>query len=453
MQSKKKIMAKLWDLILKQNPWWKEKNFRFNEGQWPKRYVYKQAMRLLEPELMVAINGLRRTGKTTVLRQLINEILEQEGDSRRRICYFSFEEAGVAQKTEVLEELIDSFLAQVLSKEIFQVEKRVYFFLDEVQFVPLWPVVLKRYYDLNKSFKFIISGSSSLFLREESKESLAGRLAEIILYPLSFQEFLMLRQEQKLQSSEIMLGLFHQFLNTGQFPEIVNWQDFSQKRDYLKDWVVDRVLERDLPRILKIGFPEDLRSLAYVLIEGSGQLVEFTNLAQDLGISRETIRNYSSFLEKSLLVSQVLNSAGSFRRRERRQRKIYAASSNFLSVAWGEDFLGDKFSTHLGRIVETYLNYLFSCQFGEVFFWRERGREVDFVVKHKGSFLPIEVKYQAKISSSDFSSLLLLMKRRKIKQGLILTRDLEGEREVEGMRIFLLPAWRAEEIPSLFASK
>lgn len=238
---------------------------------------------------------------------------------------------------------------------------------------------------------------------------------------------------------------------TGQFPEIVNWSDFSQKRAYLKEWIVDRVLERDLPRILKISSPEDLKSLAYVLMEGSGGLVEFSNLAKDLGISRETVRNYSGFLQKALLVSQILNTAGSFRRRERRQRKIYAQSSNFLSVIWGEDHLGEKFSSNLGRIVETYVAYLLKWKFGEVFFWRERGKETDFIVKHQGEILPIEVKYQAKISSSDLAFLVRLMGKKKVKKGVVLTRGLEELRKINDHEIFLLPAWRVEELPEFLA--
>lgn len=444
-------MVELWDLVLKQNPWWQEKGFRFPEGSWPKRQVYQETKKLLAPDLMVAVNGLRRTGKTTILRQLINELLDQNKVNQRRICYFSFEEAGVAQKTEVLEELIETFLAQVLDQQIFQLKNKAYLFLDEVQFVPLWPVILKRYYDLNKNFKFVISGSSSLFLREESKESLAGRLAEILLYPLSFGEFLKLHHPKKGLSSKLTLTLFHQFLATGQFPEIVNWSDFSQKRAYLKEWIVDRVLERDLPRILKISSPEDLKSLAYVLMEGSGGLVEFSNLAKDLGISRETVRNYSGFLQKALLVSQILNTAGSFRRRERRQRKIYAQSSNFLSVIWGEDHLGEKFSSNLGRIVETYVAYLLKWKFGEVFFWRERGKEIDFAVKHRGEILPIEVKYQAKISSSDLAFLVRLMGKKKVKRSVVLTRGIEELRKIDDHEIFLLPAWRVEELPEFLA--
>jgi len=444
-------MAELWNLVLKQNPWWQEKGFRFPEGSWPKREIYQETKKLLTPDLMVAVNGLRRTGKTTILRQLINELLDQNKFNPRRLCYFSFEEAGVAQKTEVLEELIETFLVQVLGQQVFQLKNKVYLFLDEVQFVPLWPVILKRYYDLNKNFKFVISGSSSLFLREESKESLAGRLAEILLYPLSFGEFLELRHQKKDLYSKLTLSLFHQFLATGQFPEIVNWPDFPQKRAYLKEWVVDRVLERDLPRVLKISSPEDLKGLAYVLMEGSAGLVEFSNLAKDLGISRETVRNYSGFLQKALLVSQVLNTAGSFRRRERRQRKIYAQSSNFLSVIWGEDHLGEKFSSNLGRIVETYVAYLLKWKFGEVFFWRERGKEIDFVVKHQGGILPIEVKYQTKISASDLDFLVRLTAKKKIKKSVVLTRGLEEVRRIDGQEIFLLPAWKMEELPEFLA--
>jgi hypothetical protein len=450
-------MVELWDIVMSQNPWWREKRVEFSEALWPKRVLYGNLRSYLDEPMILAIIGLRRTGKTTILRQIIADLLDK-GVKKERVFYFSFDEAMVARKTEVLEEILGKYFFSVLGQELWQIKEKVYLFIDEVQYIPFWQAIIKRYYDQNKNLKFIISGSSSLFLREEARESLAGRIFEFHLNPLSFREFLEFKRKSfyipKIEisyESEIdlslpsfsmeILSLFDEYLSEGQFPELLEFKTFFKKKMYLKDWVIGRVLERDVPSILRLQFPEDLKSLAHILLEGSGRLVEFTNLASELGVSRMTVAHYTSYLEKALILNQVLNHSGTFRQRNRRQRKVYAASTNFLTAIWGSNFEGREFQQNIGRIVETFVYNELKERFDEVYFWREREKEVDFIVKKGKNLIPIEVKFQKKITPFDLKNIFHLIQKRNYKRGFILTYNNISRVLKDKKEVFSIPVW------------
>ncbi len=132
---------------------------------------------------MVLVTGLRGVGKTTLLHQVIQHLLDSKVESRR-ILYFSFDEERFD-----IGDVIQTYLTQVLRRDIADLD-RVYFFLDEVHKVEDWEGKVKVYYDLNPNIKFFLSGSASLTLSSKAKESLAGRLYEFVLKPLTFCEYL-----------------------------------------------------------------------------------------------------------------------------------------------------------------------------------------------------------------------------------------------------------------------
>lgn len=154
-------------LLFDSNPWWQEEGFEFVDvSLLPKRDVYDQLIDELHLRQITAILGLRRTGKTTLLKQLINSLLNKSTD-KREIMFFSFEESFVEYTKDVLEDVLYLYIEEVLRKKIWQIDKKVYIFLDEIQYIPHWQDILKRFYDMSANFKFVISGSFSLLLRKK----------------------------------------------------------------------------------------------------------------------------------------------------------------------------------------------------------------------------------------------------------------------------------------------
>ncbi|MEM5821223.1 MAG: AAA family ATPase, partial [Candidatus Aenigmatarchaeota archaeon] len=180
-------------------------------------------------KFIVAIVGMRRIGKTVLMKQIGNEL---EGEK----FFFSFDEEAY-QNLESLKFVISTFLK--LSKG------KPYIFLDEIGRIKGWAGVLKKYHDLNKA-TFIISSSSYLHITK-GKESLAGRLKDFVLYPWSFEEYLKfkgfeiksvenenLEKAYTLLDSEKYSNEIIEYIKRGGFPEIFDEKDDSEIKKYIK---------------------------------------------------------------------------------------------------------------------------------------------------------------------------------------------------------------------------
>jgi len=422
-------MFSLVDLIYYQNPWLKQSGVFPREKFLPKRDFYYQFKKLVfETKQISALIGVRRVGKTVILKQILAEILETKTTPP---FYFSFDQEIIFKaKKNPLSLIIDFYLKNILKKPLHQIKQPVYLFFDEIQLIPFWQDILKRYYDLNQNFKFIVSGSSSLFLKEESKESLAGRIIETILPPLTFLEY------QKLTKSNLESPVFdfEDYLKYGGFFELIELPFVDKKKEFLSEWILGKVLERDLPLIFKVFDQRIFRILFNIFLQTTPQVVFLNKIAVELGLSTTAISNYLNFLEKSLLLKTVFNFAGSFVRRERRLRKVYPASPNFISIL-------PNFS--LPAMVETYIfNFFHQVLKKELFFFKKRSLEVDFI--DPVDKILIEVKYQNKIHKEDYKNLLLLMRKNKYNQAFLLTKDTQEKKIIDGKEIFLLPVYKLE---------
>ena len=282
-------MTKIKDILIESNPWWKT---TFTP-EYKERDIYQHISKFFSLPQIIALTGLRRVGKTTLLYKIIQNYINK-GFNKNNILYFSFDEFRETQIREVLNEY-----EQLMEKTL---EKASYLFLfDEIQKVENWEEQLKRLYDTHgKHVKIIISGSESLFLKKRSKETLAGRIFEFKITPLSFKEFLSFKdihaQPKQLYNKELFT-LFKKYIKTQGFPELVNINDKEIIKKYLKESIVEKVIYRDIPRLFKIKDISLLESLLTIIMEEPGQLVELTTLAQDLHISRQTFQHTSGTLK------------------------------------------------------------------------------------------------------------------------------------------------------------
>lgn len=447
-------------LLYQQNLWWEDENFRPPESSWLKREQFPQLQEYLKVPQILLITGLRRTGKTTLLRQLIAHLLDQK-TSTKKICFFSFEEDFGVENSEALEAIVNLYFEQILREKFTQTKTPIYLFLDEIQYIPNWQAVLKRIYDLNKNIKFLVSGSASTRLVWRAKESLAGRLFEIKLPVLSFPEYLGLKGEKSAPAADLksvdnlnltelkneiayrgehLDQLYLSYLIRGQFPELLEFASSDQIDAYLKDSILEKVIAIDLPKAFTIQEGEKFRQLFLLLATESGNLIQVQNLASDLGLSRQTVAEYISFLEAGFLIKMIYQFTRT-RQRMRTRRKVYTTSPNFTASLEGFDETSPLFSKAVGHLVETAVFGRLSYLFDQVFFWQWRGKEVDFVVEDGNKILPIEVKFTQKANREDFSNITYLMEQKGIPEGLLLTRNTAGAEKIKEKTIFLIPAW------------
>lgn len=412
-------MAKIRDVLKLSNPWWTE-NFKV---EFKEREIYKEIQKFMSLPQIIALTGLRRVGKTTLMFKLAEDRI-RTGFDPKNIIYFSFDEFREIEIRDVMnayEELVEKNFK----------EGKYLLLLDEIQKLGNWDDQLKRTYDLfGKNIKIIVSGSESLLIRKKSKETLAGRMFDFKVEPLSFKEFLRFKgtnfEPVGLYEKELFQQ-FKEFCVTLGFPELVGIREKDVIKKYAVESIVERVLYRDMPRLFKIRDISVIESLLDMFMEEPGQLVEISSLAKELKISRQTLSNYLTYLEESFLIRKLYNFSRNRRKVERKLKKYYPTVIS-VDVLFNEDDLSKS----------KVLEWLVVNQLKAEFFWRDPYKnEVDVVLPNK-KLTPAEIKY-GKIS---FEGLLAFMNKFKVSQGYVISLSQEREQEIAEKKISVLPAYK-----------
>lgn len=377
-----------------------------------KRKLFKELLGFIEKRQIVEITGLRRVGKTTLFFQLINYLIKQKNINPFRILYFTFDE----EKPD-LDILFKNFSLQT---GIDYKKEKVFVFLDEIQKLADFQDKIKIYYDLYPQLKFFLSGSSSLFLKKKKQESLAGRIFSFVLPPLDFEEYLLFKEKEEILKKPLLFWSeiekeFETFLYS-QFIESIKLKLLERKEYFVS--IMRKIVFEDIPSVFPVENPELLWRLVKIIGQRPGILLNYQNLASDLGVSNKTISLYLYFLEEAFLVKKVYNFSPNLLTSERKLKKFYLASPSFSAALI--DF------PETGLLVENLVLSLKDLRF----FWRDAYQhEVDFVKTEK-EILPIEIKYQKKVSPKELKNIFLFLKKFKLKKGIVLSRE-EKERKIK----------------------
>jgi uncharacterized protein len=401
------------------NHWWIEKNVDSALALEFKRDVYSDMKKELNNRFIISISGLRRVGKTTLMYQLIEDLLSR-GVSLENVFFFSFDEVNVN-----FSEVIDSY--REFQEKNFRKEK-VYIFLDEIQKCDNWENELKKYYDLYPKLKFIITGSESLFIKKKTKESLAGRVSEFVLKTFSFKEFLRFRgvSPSEFKYEKKIKPLFVKFIKNGGFPETFDL-DYKKYSEYLRALVVDKIVFRDIPNSFKLDDAEFLKTLLELISCNPGMYVDYQSISKQFGKDRRVIKNYISYLQESFLISLL----GNYRRGTtslRKNKRAYPNDTGLIAL---------YFSSIDGILFSKMVESFFVVHLGTDAFWKDN-LEVDIV---KGGF-PVEIKYKENIRSEDFKSLRAFMKKFDYGDSTLVTKKEEGKKVFDEGTVKMVPAWK-----------
>ncbi len=401
------------------NHWWKERRVRKEFIPEIKRNLFYELIPYLNKKQIISLVGLRRVGKTTMLYQLIQYLIEK-GVDPFHILYFSFDE-----EKEDLDEILGYYEKEILKKNL--AKERVFLFLDEIQKLEKWQDKLKFLYDTHPKMKIIISGSASIDLIFHGKETLAGRIFYFYLDLLSFDEFLKfknvsiekIKKRPELWREEIET-LVREYLEKP-FPEIVNASGIFVKK-YLKEGIVDRVIIKDIKELFEIRGFEVLEKLIKLIFLNPGLIMNLEQFSKELGISRQALSNYLYYLETTYLIRSAGNFRGSIRASSRKLRKYYPVHPCF-SLAFNCE---DK-----GKFIENLVLFLTKAKY----YWREKEKEVDFVLEN---ITPVEVKFKKEIKRQDFKYLEYFMKKFKCKKALMISKNTETKKG----KIKIIPLWK-----------
>jgi hypothetical protein len=405
------------------NEWWFTGKIRRELAPPFRRYAFSRVMESLGERQILLVTGSRRVGKTTLLYQTIERLLETVAPSK--ILYFSFEESSASPK-----EVLEFFEKKILMKPFDEVD-RAFVFFDEIQYVENWPSVLKQFYDLYPNLKFSVSGSSSLLLSKEAIEKLAGRFFFLKLKPLTFSEFLELKgiKTDRLEIfSRRIEAYFYDYLRKSGFPEIVDWDNEARMAEYIKNSVIDRVAFRDVPLMFKTRNMTLMDKIVKLILSTPGSIININSLSRTWGESKITISNYLRFLETSLLTKSLSNFRPSFLSSSRKLKKYYPVTPSLIFSISKENF-----ENKMGAVLETYVVNALDAEY----YFREGKKEIDIILKDK-ELLPIEVKET--IDESDIAGFFRLMKYINADKGVIVSSSQEIKRE----SLEVMPAYLVE---------
>jgi len=403
------------------NHWWINGKVDVELALSFKRDVYSEIVEQIDKRFILALVGLRRIGKTTIMYQIIQKLIETRID-KTNILFFSFDEIS-AKISEVLE------VYKEIHKKDFRKEK-IYVFLDEIQKCNNWENELKKYYDLYPKLKFIISGSETLFIRKKTKETLAGRILEFILTSFTFKEYLRFNKvdEKEFKYETIIKPFFLNFVEKGGFPETFSFKSDKEFKEYIRALVIDKIVYKDIPRMFKIEDPEFLKVLLELIATNPGMYIDYQSLSKQFEKDRRVIKKYINYLQESFLINLLNNYRKGSITTLRKRKKAYPADNALIYLykfKIEEDFFG--------RMVETLVvNNLKATNF-----WKN-GNEIDIVYKDT----PIEVKYQEKINNEYFKPLKSFMKKFKNKRAILITKKEERKINIEEGIINLIPVWK-----------
>ncbi len=457
-------------LLEQYNPWWQGKAI-------PRPYHFEMAREQLaglekqtkDIRRAAALVGPRRIGKTVLLYQLIDWLIQH--NDPKRVIFLKADDPGISVEENVVSELIETIEKILSLGPIAELSKPIFVVLDEVQAVPRWAEYLKRYLDLGWPIKFIVSGSASINIVKTTRESLAGRVSEIIVGPMTFRESFNwlgnslppLSADQLFDSSKFSnragrlwkkfstgqkstAGLFETFITLGGFPELiyryfVRQEAYRQSEitDYLKSQVVERVLFRDIPELTGLKNTYFLQQLFTLLARESGSVVNLREISRKFGVSFQTVQSHLWYLHQAYLISMLRKYGRGGMSQARTQPKIHLTDTGVIAslTNFGREVLLNPELT--GKLVEsaTASALRFYLPGAEMFFYRDQRGEVDLVLGRGATVVPIEVKFRRQALREDYGYLTSFVRKYRSPYAIVIT-----QREFEWrQKLFFLPAW------------
>lgn len=426
------------ELLAFQNPHWQKA--RYDEGV--RRDVLEKALSYLDIPHVISVVGVRRCGKSTLLRQMINYLLDERGVEPERILFLNLETPALgALRHDVnnLEHLYSDYL------KLAKPQGQVYFFLDEAHFFPEWQIFVKSHYE-QKKIKFFITGSNSQLLSSEYITLLSGRTLPVEIFPFSFAEFLRAhglkdRDPMGLAAQPDQLkSLLEKYLQFGGFPEIAFLTDATVKSEILSMYSRN-ILFQDIAPRFNVKKASDLENLYYYLLTHIASLCTYNSLSKAINLNDKTVKDYLSFFADAHLLFCADVHDHSVKQRLRSPRKVYAIDTGMATVG------SLSYSKNTGRLLENLVFLsLLRRGFDITYYRTSNNLEVDFLCRRDRAPVGLvqtclEMR-DAQTRKREMRALEKAMEETGLKEGVIVTLDEEDVQDAETGRIRVVSAYK-----------
>ncbi len=406
-----------------------------------KRDILSGIMSHIDKKEISLIIGPRQAGKTTIMKmvaerlsQRANKTLFMNLDFERDFVHFTSQQSFI----------------QKLRLECGN--NPAIIFIDEIQRKENAGLFLKALYDMDLPYKFIVSGSGSLELKEKIHESLAGRKKVFELSSISVHEFFnfktnyqyhnKLKEYCSLHAAEVEALLF-EYMNYGGYPRVVLADLEKDKTDVIHD-IYTSYIEKDIAYLLKVEKISAFKNLIRILAAQAGRIVNISELSSTLGISIQTVQNYLDYAGKTFIVSLVSPFYRNVRKELTKAKIVYFNDVGLMNFVNGR--FGRLSRTDAGFIFQNVIFLLLKEKYknsnAEIHYWRTKDKaEVDFVVDMGMELLPIEVKFSSVHNDTVGRSLHNFIARYSPKESYIVNLSGYAETIVRTTKVRWIPWW------------
>ena len=385
-----------------------------------KRHAEKTIERLSSSYPAVLITGARQTGKTTLLKKITDS---------QNIQYLTFDDP------------IEEQSAKNDPKSFLEFHPYPFMF-DEIQYIPDLFRYLKIQIDQNRqNGMYFLTGSQQFKLMETASESLSGRIGIVQLYPLSAREIredensesfiptkdFILARNSLLKQRDSNVKKTWLSIYTGGYPEVVKGnvlpKDFYA--NYLRTYI-----ERDIKKLTQVA--DEMQFLQFISVAAArtGQLVNYSDISKDCGISEVTAKKWLSLLVSSGLVYLLQPYSANIEKRVVKTAKLYFMDTGLAAylTRWSNPdvmqsgaMAGAFFETYvISEIIKSFSN---NGEEPPIYFYRDKDKyEIDLLIEQNNILYPVEIKKTATPSSDDAKNFFITnrIKNIKIAQGIII---------------------------------
>ena len=412
-----------------------------------KRTILKDILNHLKAKEITLISGARQVGKTTLMKE-VKRILDNRG---KKTLYLNLDIDSDFVHFQSQERLLQKIQLELGNKEGV-------IFIDEIQRKENAGLFLKGLYDRNDEYKFVVSGSGSMELKEKIHESLTGRKREFQLSTITFREFVNYKTAYKYENNlpaffdlekERTQLFIEEYLSFGGYPRIVTESDRNEKRLLINE-IYNSYLKKDIAYLLKIDRPEIFTKLIQLLAHYSGSIINLSSLALDTGLSLPTLKKYLWYAENTFVIELVTPYFKNKRKEIRKSRTVYFKDIGLRNFSLNQ----------FGNIIQTiqsgllFQNFIFlllkeSLQDRDysLHFWRTTdAAEVDFIIKSGEKVIPVEVKFSRLQKDKISRSFRNFINAYSPKEAYIINIDYLNEITINNTLVKFIPYYKLYDV-------
>ena len=383
----------------------------------------------LNSKLAQVVIGVRRSGKST-------------------LCFNALRKAGVHYAyanfdDERLKDIETKDLDNVLQSLYKIYGEFEYLFLDEIQNIDGWPLFVNRL--LRQRIHLLITGSNAKLLSTELASHLTGRHHKIELFPFSFKDWCVINDLDYTRLTTKNRGLlskaYEDYFHQGGFPELLSGEE--NPKEYIST-LIDNIITQDIKKRYKIRNIDALKKLAHHILNETPTIIVKDNLQDAIGIkSEQTLANYLLYLNQTYLISTISKYSSKSRERSRGE-KSYAIDVAFMDKR-DNAFSGDNLGWRLETIVYLELLRRKATTDNDIYYFKSRNAEADFVVCDKNRTLAVyQVSYDVsseKTRKREIKGCIAGAKGTKCDNIFLITDHESGIIEEQGYKIQVIPIW------------